>query len=106
MVFFNFFEYFCYFFRNFCYELRRNETERQYLSSIFLGLFQSILALNETMLAFFNFFAIFLEFSIIRQVGTERNYNFYFLSLSHPLSTDFELKLSHNGIFFIFLLFF
>ena len=106
MVFFNFFEYFCYFFRLFCYELRRNETERQYSFSIFLGLFQPILAVNEAMLAFFNFFASFLKFSIIRQVRTERNYNFYFFSLPHPLSTDFELKLSHKGIFLFFCYFF
>ena len=42
-----------------------------------------IQALNEAILAFFNFlnfFAIFLEFLVMRQVGTERNYNFYFLS--------------------------
>ena len=109
MVFFNFFEYFCYFFGVFYYELSRNETERQYLFSFVLGLPQPILALNEAILAFFNFlnfFAIFLQFSIIRQVGTERNYNFYFFSLSHPLSTDFELKLSHNGIFLFFCYFF
>ena len=31
---------------------------------------------------FLNFFAIFLEFSITRRVGTERNDNFYFLSFS------------------------
>ena len=29
-----------------------------------------------------NIFAIFLEFSIMRRVGTERNDNFYFLSFS------------------------
>ena len=90
MVFFNFFEYFCYFFGIFYYELGRNETERQYLFSFFLGLFQPILALNEAKLAFFNFlnfFAIFFEFSINRPVGTERNYKFYFL----PSSSSYKL---------------
>ena len=85
MVFFKFLEYFCYFFGIFWYELSRNETERQYLFSFFLGLFQPTLPLNEAILLFFNFlnfFAIFLEFSIIHQVGTERNYNFYFISFS------------------------
>ena len=64
-VIFNFFEFFCYFFGIFYYALDRNETERQHLFSFFLGLFQPILALNDAILAFFNFlnfFAIFLEF--------------------------------------------
>ena len=53
---------------------------------------------------FLNFFAIFLEFLITRQVRTGRNETIIFIfSLSHPLSTDFGLKLSHNGIFFFFL---
>ena len=38
-----------------------------------------------------NFFVIFLEFSITRRVGTERNDNFYF-SLSHLFPTYFGLK--------------
>ena len=65
MLFFNFLEFFFFFFRIFYYALRRNEAERQYLFSFFLGLFQPILALSEAILAFFNFlnfFAIFLEF--------------------------------------------
>ena len=65
MIFFSFFEFFCYFFEMFYYALGRNETEQQYLLSFFLGLFEPILALNEAILAFFNFlnfFAIFLEF--------------------------------------------
>ena len=36
---------------------------------------------------FLNFFAIFLEFSIMRQVGTERNDNFSF----PPFSSSFNL---------------
>ena len=65
MVFLNFFEFFCYFFGIFYFALGRNETEQQYLLSFFLGLFQPMLALKETILAFFNFlnfFAIFLQF--------------------------------------------
>ena len=83
MVFLNFFEFVCYFFGIFYYALGRNETERQYLFSFFLGLFPPILALNEAILAFFNFlnfFAIFLEFKIMVMDGTKRNDNFYFLS--------------------------
>ena len=76
MVFFNFFGIFY-------YALGGNETERQYLFSFFLGLFQPILVLNEAIPEFFNFlnfFAIFLEFLIMRQEGTKRNDNSYFLS--------------------------
>ena len=55
-------------------------------------------------LIFFNFFANFLEFSITRQVRLGRNETIIFIfSLSHPLSTDFGLKWSHNDIFFYFL---
>ena len=67
MVFSNFFEFFCYFHGIFYYALGRNETERQYLFSFFLGLFQPILALNEVILAFLNFFPIF--FAIINYVS-------------------------------------
>ena len=84
-VIFQFFKFFCYFFGIIYCALGRDETKRQYLISFFLGIFQPILALNEAILAFFNFFnffAIFLEFLIMRHVGTERNYNFYFLSFS------------------------
>ena len=59
MLFLNFFEFFCYFFAIFNYVLDRNETERQYLFSFFLGLFQPILALNDAILAFFNFLNFF-----------------------------------------------
>ena len=85
MVFSNFFEFFSYLIGIFYYALGRNETERQYLFSFFLCLFQPILALNAAILAFLNFlnfFSIFLEFSIMRQIGTKRNDDFYFLHLS------------------------
>ena len=83
MLFFNFFEFFCYFFGVIYCALDKNETERQYLFSFFLGLFQPILVLNEAIpefLNFLNFFAIFLQFLIMRQEGTKRNDNSYFLS--------------------------
>ena len=105
---FNFLEIFCYFFWIFNYALGRNETERQYLLSFFLGLFLPILALNEAILAFFiffNFFAIFLEFSIVRQVGTKRNDNFCVL----PFSSSFNLwwlEMEPLWYFLIFLNFF
>ena len=52
------------------------KTEWYLLYSLFLGLYQPILAWNEAIIIFFNilkFFAIFLEFSISCRVGTERN---------------------------------
>ena len=76
IIFFNFFEFCCYFFGIFYYASGRNGTEWQFLFSLFLSLFQPILAWNEVVMIFFNFFnfvAIFLEFSITRRVGTERN---------------------------------
>ena len=90
MVVLNFFEFFCYFFGIFYYALGRNETERHDLLSLFLGIFQTILALNEAIMVFFNFLnflAIFFEFYIRRQVATERNDNFYFL----PFTPSFNL---------------
>ena len=83
---FKFSEFFCYFFGIFYYVSSRNETERndKFLFSLFLGLFQPFFALNEATLVFFNFlkiFLIFLEFSIMRQVGTELNKTIIFFSL-------------------------
>ena len=49
-----------------------------------------------------NFFFIFLEFCITCRVGTKRNDNFYFLSLS-VFSTYFGFISSNKGIFLIFL---
>ena len=86
MVFFNFFQFYCYFFGIFYYASSKDEMKRYFLFSLFLSLFQPILAWNEAIKVFFNFFnffAIFLEFSITRRVRTKRNDIFYFLFLSH-----------------------
>ena len=53
---------------------------------------------------FFTFFAIFLEFYITRRVGTERNYNFYFLSFS-AFCVLFWLEMKPQPYFLIFLIF-
>ena len=37
---------------------------------------------NGVSFNFLNFFSIFFEFSMSRRIGTERNYNFYFLPFS------------------------
>ena len=56
--------------------LERNGTERQFLFCYFPILLWPILASNESLMIFFNFynfFATFLEFSIMRRVGTKCN---------------------------------
>ena len=103
------FEFFCSIFGIFYYALGRNETERQHLSSFFLGLFQPILSLNEAIMAFFNFFQFFCNFFRNFQLrfmyGRNETIIFIF-SLFHPISTDFCLKWSDNSIFFYFLNYF
>ena len=71
------------FFWIFYYASGRNEMERKFLFSSFLGLFQSTLAWNEAVIVLFNFlnfFPIFLKFSTTCWVGTKQNGNFYFPS--------------------------
>ena len=100
MVFFNFLN----FFEIFYFASGRNETEWYFLYSLFLDLYQPILAWNEAIMVFFNFlnfFAIFLEFSISRRVGTERNDNFYFLSFSAFFNL-FWLEMKPYWYFLIF----
>ena len=78
--------------------------KRFFLFSLFLDLFQPILARKEAMMVFsnfLNFFAIFLEFSITSQVGIHKN-NFFFLSLSQPFLTYFGLKRNYDGVFWFF----
>ena len=82
MVFLNFLNFFAIFFLIFYYTSGRNGTKGQFLFSLFLGLFQPILAWKEAITVFFNFlnfFAIFFELSLLRLVGTKQNDNFYFL---------------------------
>ena len=74
--------------------------------SVFLSLFQLILALNEaTMVFFFNFLLFFWNFLL--RVGQERNGRIIFIfSISHHFTTYYGLKWIHNSIFLIFFLFF
>ena len=53
MVFFNFFEFFCYFFLIFYYGSGRNSLERFFLFSLFLSLSQLILAWKDAVMLFF-----------------------------------------------------
>ena len=104
MVFFNFFNFIANFFGIFNYASDRNEAELYFLFSLFLILYRPILAWNEAIMVsfnFLNFLASFMEFSITRRVGKERNDNFYFLSFSY-FSGLFCWKWSHNGIFQFF----
>ena len=73
MVVLNFFEFFCYSFGIFYYALGRNETERQDLLSLFLSIFQPILALNETIMVFFNFLNFFSIFFGIFKYASGRD---------------------------------
>ena len=80
--------------------------EREFFS-LFLGLYQPVLALKKAILMFLNFlnfFTIFLEFSITGRVGTDRN--IFFFSLSRPPPTRFGMKRSHNDVFQFFEFFF
>ena len=64
---------------------RRNDFFFIFLFYLFLSLSQLILAWKEAIMVFFyflNFFAIFLEFSILGWVETHRNDFFCFLSFS------------------------
>ena len=50
-------------------------------------------------------FLLFLEFFITGRVGTDRTILFIF-SLYRPFPTCFDLKWSHNGVFYFFFYFF
>ena len=94
-----------FFFGTFYYTPGRNGTEWNdnfYFS--FLIYFQPILAWNEFIMVLFNFFVIFLEFSITRRIGTKRNDNFYFLSFP-AFSSLFWLKMKPQWYFLIFWIF-
>ena len=92
LAFFNFFNFFAIFFGIFYNASGRNGTEgnenffhslSHHLSTDFCLKWSD----NSIFFYFLNYFAIFLEFSIMRQVVTERNDNFYFL----PFSSSFNL---------------
>ena len=102
MIFFNFYHFFCYFFRIFFYSSCRNEMELKFLFSLFLIHFQPILVWNEAIMVFFLIFLnFFFKFSITRQVRTKRNDNFYFLSFSAFFNL-FWLEMKPQPYFLIF----
>ena len=97
------------FFEIFHYASGRNGTERNdnfYFRSF--SEFSNLKAWNEAIMVhfnFLNFFAIFLEFSIMRRVRTKRNENFYFLCFS-SFSNLLWLEMKPQWYFLIFLYFF
>ena len=101
-MFFNFFNFIASFI-NFLFLVRQEVIGTRIFFSLFLGLYQPVLALKKAILMFLNFlnfFTIFLEFSITGRVGTDRN--IFFFSLSRPPPTRFGMKRSHNGVFQFF----
>ena len=105
---FKIFEFFCYFFGIFYFALGRNETEWYFLYSLFPDIFHPILAWNECIMVyinFFNFIAIFWEFLITRLVGIKRNDNFYFVTSSSFSNLFLDRNEAIMVFFLIFLLF-
>ena len=98
-----FFDSFFSFFGIFYYSSNWNGTERQFLFSLFLGLFKPILGWKVAITGFFNFlnfFPIFFELSLIRWIETKRNETIIFIfSLFQRFPIRFGLKYGHNGIF-------
>ena len=93
------------------YALRRDETEWEFLFSLFLGFLQPILACNEATMVFFNFFNFFFYFFGIfnyapGRKGTKRQ--FLILSFSDVSNLFWQEMYSYWYflIFRIFLLFF
>ena len=105
-VFLIFWIFFLFFFGIFYYMFCGNETEQQFLFSLFVSLFQPILAWKGAIIGFFNvlkIFAIFLEFSFTRWVGTKRNFYFVYFS---AFSNLFWLKMRPQWCYLIFWFFF
>ena len=90
-------EFFSIFFLIFYYATGRNETERQFLFSVFLGLFQPILAWNEATMVFFNFFLFFWNFQLL--VRLERNRTIVLFS---PFLCVSPLSLAWNEAIIVF----
>ena len=85
-----------------------NETKWQFLFSLFVNLFQPILAWKVAIIGFLKFleiFAIFWEFSFTSWAGTKWNDNFYFLYFS-AFSNLFWLEMKPQWYYLIFLFFF
>ena len=107
---FYFFEFFCYFFRNFLPRVDYERNSGLKFFSLFLGLSHPVLATNNDRKRFFNFLIFFLFFwNFLARVEYERKSGLKFFSLflsqSHPglYWTSVGIMFS---IFWIFLQFF
>ena len=98
-----FFDSFFFFFGIFYYSLSWNGTEGQFLFSLFVGLFKSILVWKEAITGFsnfLNFFAIFFELSLMRRMEMKRNETIIFIfCLFQRFPVCFGLKCGHNGFY-------
>ena len=103
-----FFEFFCYYFRNFLAGVEYERNSGPKFFSPFLGQSHSVLAKNNTgnrIFNFLNFFAVFLGIFLL---GSSRNGirdKIFFLSYSAYL-IPFQLKIMLERSFFNFLNFF
>ena len=89
----DFFNFFANFFGIFYYASSGNETERRFLFSQFLGLFQPILAWNEATMVFFYFFSFFfgIFYYLSGKNGTESQFLFFlFPGLFQPILASNE----------------
>ena len=109
--FFNFFDFFCYFFRNFLAQVEYEQNSGLKFFPLFLGLSHPVLARNNTRKRFFdflNFFAIFF-LNFLPRAQYERNlWLNFFLSLSAYLIPFWLKRIPERGAlnFWIFLPFF
>ena len=109
---FLFFQFFCYFFRNFLawVEYERNSGVKYF--SLFPGLSHPVLARNNVGKRFFNFFNLFTIFSGIflpesSMIGIRKqNFIFLFLGLSHPILAKNNVKKLFLDFFNFFTIFF
>ena len=107
---FYFFEFFCYFFRNFLPRVDYERNSGLKFFSLFLGLSHPILATNNTGKRFFNFLNFFAISFGIFYVGLGKNRisdkNICFSFSAYPISFWLKIFLKKGflifGIFFIF----
>ena len=84
------------FFGIFYHASDKNEMKRKFLFSLFLILFEPIMAWNESTMVFFNFWNFFsIFFNFLLRVGQERNGTIIFYFLFYPsFSNQFWLEMN------------
>ena len=99
-----FYGFCCYFLGIFNYGSGRNGSEQYFLFSVFFTLLLRILDWKDPIMVFFNFFAMFLEFYVMRRVRMKRKDNFCFLPVS-SFSSLFLLGMKPSWYFLLFWIF-